>query len=189
MSNYREVISEAVKVLRGGGVILYPTDTIWGLGCDATNATAVEKVFGIKERSDSKSMLVLLSNINDLGRYVKEVPEIALDLVEASDKPITVIYPEGKNLASGLIAEDGSVGIRVTSDDFCIELIDRFRKPIVSSSANKSGQMAPPTFMDISDAIKKAVDYIVPLRQDESEKKSASSIIKLEVDGRFKIIR
>lgn len=189
LSDYHTIIKRATEVLRNGGVILYPTDTIWGLGCDATNSSAVRRVYEIKERADSKSMLILMSNINDLSRYVMEVPEIAWELIEASDKPLTIIYPDAKNLASELLAEDKSVGIRITEDEFCSDLIDRFRKPVVSTSANRSGANPPANYSEIEERVKEAVDYIVPLRQEETEKQIASSILKLEIDGRFKILR
>lgn len=184
-----EDIKKALEVLKKGGVILYPTDTIWGLGCDATNQEAVKKIYEIKQRDDSKSMLVLLENPGFLTNYVQQVPDIAFDLIELTDKPLTIIYKGAKNLALNLISHDGSIGIRVASDDFCKQLISRFRKPIVSTSANISGQASPSNFHEISEEIKKAVDYIVEHRQDDYSKSQASSIIKLGPSGEIEIIR
>lgn len=182
-------IENAVNALYEGKVILYPTDTIWGLGCDATNSEAVEKIFNIKKRSDRKSMLVLIAYPNMLQQYVKTVPEIAWELVDASDKPLTIIYPEAKNLASNLIGEDSSIGIRIVNDRFCQDLIKRFKKPIVSTSANISGSKSPAIFDEIEEEIKAAADHIVLWRQDDLQPASASSIIKLESNGVFSIIR
>lgn len=182
-------IEDALKTLAEGKVILYPTDTIWGLGCDATSSEAVNRVFSIKNRSDRKSMLVLIENVNMLRQYVKEVPEIAWDLIEASDKPLTIIYPGAKNLAPNLIAEDGSIGIRVVNDPFCMDLIRRFRKPVVSTSANISSSESPANFEEISNEIKEAADHIVSWRQNDLQPASASSIIKLDPGGVFSIIR
>jgi len=182
-------IKKALEVLRNGGVILYPTDTIWGIGCDATNEAAVKRVYEIKKRADSKSMLVLMENVNLLERYMKEVPEIAYSLIELNDKPMTIIYPDAKNLATNLLAEDGSVGIRITSERFTQQLIQRFRKPIVSTSANISGDPSPAIFTDVSDEIKNSVDYVVNFRQDDTSPAKPSSIIKLGVGGEIKIIR
>ena len=182
-------IKKAVEVLQQGGVILYPTDTIWGIGCDATNAEAVKRVYEIKKRVDSKAMLVLLDNDNRLQQYVTEVPEVAWELIDVADKPMTIIYSGAKNLAKNLIAQDGSVGIRIAKDEFCQKLIGRFRKPIVSTSANISGESAPAIFDDILEEIKQSVDYIVSYRQDDMSKRPASSIIKLDASGLIKVIR
>lgn len=184
-----EDIKKALEVIKNGGVILYPTDTIWGIGCDATNEEAVEKVYKIKQRSDSKSMLVLVDSINRIPQYVDSMPDIAWDLVELANKPLTVIYPNAKNLAHNLIAEDGSIGIRVANDDFCQRLVQRLKKPIVSTSANISGKTAPSNFQEISEEIKNNVDYIVEFRQDDISKSSPSGILKLGVNGEIKIIR
>jgi L-threonylcarbamoyladenylate synthase len=184
-----EDIKKALEVLRNGGVILYPTDTIWGLGCDATNEEAAAKIYAIKKRSDSKSMLVLMENINLLERYVEEVPAIAYDLIEVTDKPMTIIYPGARNLAKNLIAEDGTIGIRITSENFTRQLIQRFRKPVVSTSANISGEPSPSTFADISEEIKAAAGYVVKYRQNDLTPTSPSSIIKLGVGGQIEILR
>jgi L-threonylcarbamoyladenylate synthase len=182
-------IKKALEVLKNGGVILYPTDTIWGIGCDATNEKAVSRIYKIKRREDSKSMLVLMENPALLDRYVDDVPEIAWDLVEISTTPLTVIYPNAKNLASNLIAEDGSIGIRFTKESFTSQLLQRFRRPLVSTSANISGEKSPAFFAEISEEIKKQVDYIVEYRQDDSTPAQPSSIIKLGPGGRIDIIR
>ena len=182
-------IKKAVDVLKKGGVILYPTDTIWGLGCDATNPEAVARIYQIKQREDSKSMLVLMENPALLERYVNDVPEIAWDLVEISTTPLTVIYPGAKNLAANLIAEDGSIGIRFTKEEFTTKLLQRFRRPIVSTSANISGQKSPSFFDEIPEEIKSQVDYIVEYRQDDINPAQPSSIIKLWPGGRIDIIR
>ncbi len=182
-------IKKACEIMRKGGVILYPTDTIWGIGCDATNEEAVRKVYRIKQRNDSKSMLVLLDTPDKLGVYVDEVPEIAWDLIELSEKPLTIIYDGAKNLAPNLIAKDGSIGIRITAEVFSKELCKQFGKPIVSTSANISGKPSPASFKDIDEEIKKRVDYIVTFRQNENIKAASSSIIKLGKNGTIQIIR
>lgn len=182
-------LKKAVEVLKSGGVILYPTDTIWGIGCDATNSAAVERIFNIKKREDTKSMLVLMENPALLERYVDDVPEVAWDLVEISTTPLTVIYPGAKNLAHNLIAEDGSIGIRFTKEDFTTHLLQRFRRPVVSTSANISGEKAPAFFDEISEEIKSQVDYVVEFRQDDVTPAQPSSIIKLWPGGRIDIIR
>jgi L-threonylcarbamoyladenylate synthase len=182
-------VKKAADILHNGGIILYPTDTIWGIGCDATNQNAVQRVYELKQRSDSKAMLVLLNNENKLSGYVSEVPETAWQLIEVNDRPMTIIYPGAKNLAPNLIASDGSVGIRIVRDEFCEKLIAILKKPIVSTSANISGESAPQLFDQISDKIKSGVDYIVQWRQDDQVSRPASSIIKIFSDGHFKIIR
>jgi L-threonylcarbamoyladenylate synthase len=182
-------INKALEVLKSGGVILYPTDTIWGLGCDATNPDAVKRIYDIKKREDSKSMLVLMGNPALLERYVDEVPDVAWDLVEITTTPLTVIYPGAKNLAANLIAEDGSIGIRFTKEDFTTRLLQRFRRPIVSTSANISGEVAPAFFDEISEEVKEQVDYIVEYRQDDITPAQPSGIIKLGPGGQIDIIR
>lgn len=182
-------LKEAVRILKEGGIILYPTDTIWGIGCDATNADAVQRIYEIKQREDSKSMLVLMENPALLERYVDDVPEVAWDMVEITTTPLTVIYPNAKNLATNLIAEDGSIGIRFTKEEFTSKLLQRFRRPLVSTSANISGEKSPAFFADISDDIISAVDYVVGYRQDDNNPAQPSSIIKLGPGGRIDIIR
>lgn len=182
-------IRSAVETLRKGGVILYPTDTIWGLGCDATVSSAVERIFRIKNRDSAKSLIVLVSGITMLERYVSAIPEAALNILEVSDTPVTIIYPKGRNLADGVCSADGSVGIRICSDEFCNELITRLRKPIVSTSANPGGMDPPGNFDEIDPAISGSVDYVVKHRQDDRSIYTPSPIIKIDMDGVFKIIR
>ncbi|MBR3950340.1 MAG: threonylcarbamoyl-AMP synthase [Bacteroidaceae bacterium] len=185
----QEDITEACEVLKRGGVILYPTDTIWGIGCDATNSAAVKRIYEIKHRADNKALIVLTDSMTKVDFYVKEVPDIAYDLVELSEKPLTIIYSGACNLAPELLGEDGTVGIRVTRESFSQALCRRFRKAIVSTSANVSGEPSPACFAEISDEIKQAVDYVVEARQDEAQKAQPSSIIKLGKGGLVKIIR
>lgn len=175
--------------MREGGVILYPTDTIWGIGCDATNEDAVRRVYEIKQRQDSKAMLVLVDSSVKVDFYVQDVPEVAWDLIDLADKPLTIIYSGASNLAANLLAEDGSVGIRVTNEDFSKRLCQQFRKAVVSTSANISGQPSPRNFSEISEEVKSAVDYIVGYRQEEMSNPKPSSIIKLDKGGVIKIIR
>lgn len=175
--------------MREGGVFLYPTDTIWGIGCDATNEDAVRRVYEIKQRQDSKAMLVLVDSSVKVDFYVRDVPEVAWDLIDLADKPLTIIYSGARNLAANLLAEDGSVGIRVTNEDFSKRLCQQFRKAIVSTSANISGQPSPKNFSEISEEVKSAVDYIVGYRQEEMSNPKPSSIIKLDKGGVIKIIR
>jgi len=185
----KEDIQKAMEVLSSGGLILYPTDTIWGIGCDATNEDAVRKVYELKQRSDSKSMIVLIDNPIKLDYYLCDTPSLAWDLIEVSDKPLTIIYDDARNVATNLVAEDGSLAIRVTKEKFSQELCRRFRKAIVSTSANISGEPSPRNFSEISDSIKNGVDYIVNYRQEETSTSKASSIIKLGKSGEVKIIR
>lgn len=184
-----EDIKQACEVMERGGVILYPTDTIWGIGCDATNAEAVKRVYEIKQRADSKALIVLTDSEPKVEYYVSEVPETAWQLLDVAVKPLTIIYPGARNLAHNLLAEDGSIAIRITHETFSQELCRRFKKAIVSTSANISGQPSPHNFSEISDEIKNAVDYIVEARRDETKESVPSSIIKIEADGSIKIIR
>lgn len=184
-----EDIKEACRVMTEGGVILYPTDTIWGLGCDATNPEAVRRVYEIKQRMDSKAMLVLVDSAIKVDFYVDEVPDVAWDLIELAHKPLTIIYSGARNLAPNLLGEDGSIGIRVTQERFSHQLCQRFRKAIVSTSANISGQPSPTNFGEISEEIKSQVDYIVGYRQDDVSRPAPSGIIKLGKGGVIKIIR
>ena len=185
----REEARKACEVMEKGGIILYPTDTIWGIGCDATNPEAVKKVYELKQRADNKAMLVLIDNEVKLNFYVKDVPEVAYDLIDYTTKPLTIIYDGARNLAENLIAEDGSIGIRITKEAFSNELCFRFRKAIVSTSANVSGEPSPGCFDDISEEIKQGVDYIVNCRQKEYKKPSPSSIVKVGQGGLVKVIR
>lgn len=182
-------IKNAIATMKNGGVILYPTDTIWGIGCDATNPEAVAKIFEIKRRSESKSMIVLVDSLSRAQNYVSQLPDIAWDLVPIADKPLTIIYDGAKNLAHNLIAEDGSVAIRVTAEEFSAELCRRFGKPVVSTSANISGMPAPRFFSEIDEAIIDAVDYVVDFRRNDNKPANPSSIIKLGLNGEVKIIR
>ena len=185
----QEDIKKACQVLYEGGVILYPTDTVWGIGCDATNPEAVRRVYEIKKRQDTKALLVLVDSSVKVDFYVRDVPEVAWDLIDLADKPLTIIYNQARNLAPNLIAEDGSIGIRVTNEDFSRRLCQRFRKAIVSTSANISGEPTPSNFSEISEDVKALVDYIVEYRQDDMSRPKPSSIIKLGSGGEVKIIR
>lgn len=187
--SFEEDIKNSLAMLKAGRVILYPTDTIWGLGCDATNSKAVEKIYRIKSRPESSSLIILVNGEAMVERYVKEVPESASSITGISDKPVTIIYPEGKNLAAGICSEDGSVGIRICNDDFCNELITRFRKPIVSTSANLSGHPSPENFGEIDQEIINTVDYVVTYRQNDRQKNSPSPVIKIDKKGILKILR
>lgn len=190
MASYRrEDLEQAVKVIRGGGVILYPTDTVWGIGCDASCSEAVKRIFEIKKREDSKSMLVLVDSVAKLNYYVEDVPELAYDLIDLSDKPLTLIYDGARRIAPQLIAEDGSVGIRVTKEEFSHDLCARVRGAVVSTSANISGQPSPACFGQISREILDAVDYVAEYRRDDARQARPSGIVKLGVGGLVKVIR
>ncbi|WP_257668864.1 L-threonylcarbamoyladenylate synthase [Parapedobacter tibetensis] len=182
-------INSALDTLRAGKLILYPTDTIWGIGCDATNPKAVEEVYRLKGRSQGKSLIVLLDSENRLQSYVNEVPEMAYKLIEYASRPLTIVYSGAKNLAPNLLADDGSVGIRIVRHPFCQRLLQRFRKPIVSTSANISGQPAPKNFLEIEQSILDQVDYVVEYGQDDLSARQASEVMKLEPDGKFSFIR
>jgi L-threonylcarbamoyladenylate synthase len=182
-------INNAIKVLRNGGVILYPTDTVWGLGCNASDEKAVERIYKIKQRADTKSMLVLVDKPSMIDYYVDNMPDIAWDLIELTEEPLTIIYDKAKNFAKNLIAQDGSIGIRVGKDEFVQKLISRFRAPIVSTSANVSGEKTPQNFAEISQEIIDSVDYVVKYRQDDYSKRKPSKIIKLKENGEFVILR
>jgi len=184
-----EDIRNSLKILKSGGIILYPTETIWGIGCDATSEGAVKRISQIKKRADVKSLLVLLDDPGKLHHYVKIIPDIAWELINIADRPLTIIYPQGKNLARDLLHGDGSVGIRITSDNFCKNLITRLGRPIVSTSANISGENPPVNFKEIPDSIKASMDYIVRWRQDDKAKGMPSAIIKLGIHGEVEIIR
>ena len=204
------VIQEAVRVLREGGVILYPTDTVWGIGCDATNEKAVARVFEIKRRSEAKSLVLLACDLDMVAKYIKQIPSIAIDLVEVNDAPMTIIYPGAQYLAPNAVAADGSVGIRIpvveeeegqegprkaapkgglTAGAFCRELVRRLRRPLVSTSANISGEPTPESFAEISDEIKAAVDYVVPKPFGAGATGRSSQIIKLGLGGEVEILR
>ncbi|WP_256004224.1 L-threonylcarbamoyladenylate synthase [Pedobacter deserti] len=182
-------IEIALNVLKSGGVLLYPTDTVWGIGCDATNAEAVAKINKIKGRPEDKSFIILLDTVNKLQSYVSEVPEVAYDLIEYAERPLTVIFSGARNLAENVINKDGSVGIRIVKHDFCTQLIQRFRKPIVSTSANLAGLPTPAFFNEIDEQIKSAVDHVVDREQELSVHKKPSTIVKLGAGGQFSFIR
>lgn len=184
----QQEILNAVKVLKEGGLILYPTDTIWGIGCDATNEEAIEKVYKLKQRSKEKNLILLVESEKRLQDLV-EVSALAWELIDISQKPMTIIYENPKNLPYNLISEDHTIGIRLTKDEFCKQLISKLNKPLVSTSANISGEASPKNFSSISPLILEGVDYIINLRHEEEKEYKASSIIKLSIDGKIKIIR
>ncbi|WP_297763967.1 L-threonylcarbamoyladenylate synthase [uncultured Muriicola sp.] len=183
-----EEINKAIEVISKGGLILYPTDTVWGIGCDAANEEAVDKIYSLKKRPDTKAMICLVANDGMLERHVEKVPEVAYDIIDLASKPTTIIYDNPKGIAKNLIAEDNTLAIRVASDKFCQYLINKFGKPIVSTSANISGEPTPVGFNKISEAILKGVDYVVNLDREKTNG-SSSSIIKLGNDGTVKVIR
>ncbi|MEA5141621.1 L-threonylcarbamoyladenylate synthase [Arcicella rigui] len=180
---------DALQHLRKGNTLLYPSDTIWGLGCDSRNEKAVEKLYQLKQRPDNKAFIILISKIEQLSEYVTEVPEIAWNLVEFAEKPLTVIYPNGKNLAPNLLGEDGSIAIRLVKDEFCKGLVYKFERAIVSTSANLSGDVSPQKFEDISPKIIENVDYILKNPKGENKNAQPSQIVKLGLGGDFKFIR
>lgn len=184
-----EDLASAVETLKKGGLILYPTDTVWGIGCDATNEEAVKRVYELKKRADAKSMLVLVGSETELDRTVEYVPEYARMLIETADSPLTIIYDRPKGIAQNLLAEDGSLGIRVTNETFSRALCRKFRKPIVSTSANISGKKTAAIFSEIAPEIIESVDYVVKFRRNDTQKKKSSHIIKVSDNGTFKIIR
>lgn len=209
----QESIQKALEVLRNGGVILYPTDTVWGIGCDATNPEAVAKIYEIKRREDSKSLVLLASDIDMIARFVKEIPEMAIQLIEVNDRPMTIIYPDAivgpspvianeveksniqypkpdrRALAFNTVAEDGTVGIRIPMMDFCQQLVYKLGRPLVSTSANISGEPTPKKYSEISEEIRSAVDYIVDPSLERGSTGQSSSIIKVGLDYSIEIIR
>jgi L-threonylcarbamoyladenylate synthase len=180
---------KAAEVLQQGGVILYPTDTIWGIGCDATNPVAVEKVYRIKERPVEKSMLILVADIEMAEKYTHDTPDLTWEVMEEALDPLTLIFPHARNLAANLPAPDGSIGIRLPKDPFCLELIRLYGKPIVSSSANLSNQMPPQLFIDIPQEFIALVDYVVKWRQDDFKPCTPSTVVRLGADGEMEMIR
>lgn len=186
---YDKDIQEAVKVMRQGGVILYPTDTVWGIGCDATNADAVKRIYEIKRRDDSKAMICLIDSENRIGRYIRNVPDVAWDIFGLSENPTTLILDGAQGLAPNLIAEDGSIALRITHEEFSKQLCYRMQKPVVSTSANISGEPAAQNYRDIAPEILEAVDYVCLSRRNEHEPHKPSSIIKLAMNGEVTIIR
>jgi len=183
-----EVLNTA-QILEEGGVIIYPTDTVWGLGCDALNPRAVDRIYKIKKRSESKSLIVLLDSYSELEKYVKKIPDITIDLISSIDKPVTVIYDNARNLPRNVHAPDGTIAIRVVRDEFCQSLIKELGKPIISSSANISGEPTPLVFKQISAEVINQADYVVKLFHDQFNQGKASTIIRLFEDGTYKIIR
>ncbi|MGJ5642192.1 L-threonylcarbamoyladenylate synthase [Formosa sp. S-31] len=181
-------VTNALNVLKQGGLILYPTDTVWGIGCDASNPEAVKKVFELKQREDSKALICLVADDRMLKKYIKKIPDAAYSILDISEDPITIIYDEPQNLAQNLIAEDNTIAIRIPNDDFCFQLMRRFNGAIVSTSANISGQPTPKSFKEIAPEILKGVDYVVNLHHEKKNGKP-SSIIKLSNDGIVKVIR
>lgn len=181
-------INKSLQILKNGDLILYPTDTVWGIGCDATNKEAVEKIFKLKQRTDSKALICLVADDRMLKKYVKKIPEVAYDIIDVSEEPITIIYDEPQNLAENLIASDNTIGIRIPNDDFCFQLLRRFNAAIVSTSANISGHPTPKSFKEIHPDILKGVDYVVNLHHEKISTKP-SSIIKLSNDGKVVVIR
>jgi L-threonylcarbamoyladenylate synthase len=182
-------IDAAVKALKAGDVILYPTDTVWGLGCDATLDNAVQRIFDLKKRDDAKSVIILVSDADMLARYVRQIPPMAIDLLEINDKPMTIIYPEGVGLSPKVIAEDGSVAIRIPQNEFCLEMIRAFGKPIVSTSANISGEETPSCFAEINAEILDGAEHIVEPSLEEGSTGLSSQIIKIGFGGEVKVIR
>lgn len=189
MLAFNNDIETCLEKLQQGGLILYPTDTVWGIGCDATDAEAVARIYQLKKRSDTKAMIVLVADEKDILRYVTQPALQIFDYIKGVNRPTTVIYEGAIELADNLLAEDGSVAIRICEDEFCMNLIKRFRKPLVSTSANISGYPAPQCFKDIEPVIINGVDYVVNYRQDDTEYRKPSSIIKWEKDGTLSIIR
>ena len=185
----KEDIQNCLNTLREGGIILYPTDTVWGIGCDASNPQAIQKIYDLKGRTSSKALITLVGSEVMLERTVLNMPEIAWDLIESANRPLTLIYDEVKGIAPNAIAEDGSCGIRLAKDTFCQQLIQRLGKPIISASANVSGEETPKDFRSISDTILKGVDFVVNYRQNEATSQKSSNIIKLKNNGEIKIIR
>ena len=181
-------INNCLTTLKRGGLILYPTDTVWGIGCDATNADAVDKIFALKKRAESKSLICLVSDFKMLNQYVEEIPEVAYDILKYAAQPTTIVYDDPIRVAENLIAEDNSLAIRVCKDKFCNQLLRKFKKPIVSTSANISGQPTPKSFKQISPEILKGVDYVVNL-QPSKKNAQPSTIIKLSLDGKVQVIR
>ena len=187
--NFENDITNCIKVLKTGGIILYPTDTIWGLGCDATNKMAVAKIYSLKKRAENKSMIILLNNDQEIKNYCKAPSEAIKKILATETRPLTVIYPDAKNLATNLIAVDGTVAIRIVRDSFCETIINLFGKPIVSTSANFSGDESPKFFKEISPEIINGVDYVVNYRRDDNNEKKASKILLWKNDDGIVVIR
>jgi len=187
--NFNDDIDNCLRVLHDGGTILYPTDTVWGLGCDATNSRAVEKIFRIKDREEGKSLILLCNSLSMVKMYVREIPDEVSRIIRESLRPVTIIYPAAINLAEGVVAADGSVGIRITSDTFCNELTAKFGKPVVSTSANMSGGKTPALFEEISPVIIDSVDYVVFYRREDTQRHKPSPVIRIDPDGFVTVLR
>jgi L-threonylcarbamoyladenylate synthase len=185
----KDEVAKALKIVQDGGIILYPTDTIWGIGCDATNTEAVQKIYRLKQRDETKSMIILLDTENKLESYISNVNPLAYDLIEYAENPLTLVMPGAKNISPALISSDGSIGIRISKHPFCQQLIQRMRKPLVSTSANISGKPSPQYFSQIDAEIIDGVDYVVDFDQHSMEIKTPSTIMKLAPDGQFQFIR
>jgi L-threonylcarbamoyladenylate synthase len=185
----KDEVAKALKIIKDGGTILYPTDTIWGIGCDATNTEAIERIYKLKQRDEAKSMIILLDTENKLESYISDVNPLAYDLIEYAENPLTLVMPGAKNISPALISCDGSVGIRISKHPFCQQLIQRLRKPLVSTSANISGKPSPQYFGQIAPEIIEGVDYVVDIDQYDMEIKTPSIIMKLAPDGKFEFIR
>ena len=186
---FKQEVAETVEVLKKGGIILYPTDTVWGIGCDATNPEAVEKIYRLKQSENKKSMLILLDNIDKVSLYPDDIPAVAWELFELSDKPLTLILPKAKRIADNLIPEEGTLGVRVVKHDFCEAVIRKLGRPLVSTSANISGKPSPVHFSEIADAIKQGVDKVVPVEYEGKPTGTPSSIIKLGTGSEVQVIR
>jgi L-threonylcarbamoyladenylate synthase len=185
----KDEVAKSFKIIQDGGIILYPTDTIWGIGCDATNTEAIERIYKLKQRDEAKSMIILLDTENKLESYISEVNPLAYDLIEYAENPLTLVMPGAKNISPALISSDGSVGVRISKHPFCQQLIQRLRKPLVSTSANISGKPSPQYFGQIAAEIIESVDYVVDIDQYDMEIKTPSTIMKLSPNGSFEFIR
>jgi L-threonylcarbamoyladenylate synthase len=185
----RDEVAKAFKIVQEGGIILYPTDTIWGIGCDATNTEAIKRIYKLKQRDEAKSMIILLDTENKLESYVSDMNPLAYDLIEYAENPLTLVMPGAKNISKALISSDGSIGIRISKYPFCQQLIQRLRKPLVSTSANISGKASPQYFSQIETEIIEGVDYVVDLEQHSMEIKTPSTIMKLAPNGSFEFLR
>ncbi|MGL2966952.1 L-threonylcarbamoyladenylate synthase [Flavobacterium sp. XGLA_31] len=188
MSDINAEVHKAFEIIQNGGIILYPTDTVWGIGCDATNAEAVKKIYALKQREETKSMIVLMNGDKMMYNVFKDIPETAWQILDLSEKPTTLILDNPRNVAANIIAEDKTLGVRIVKEPFCFKLMERMKKPLVSTSANISGQPTPKSFKEISPEIIKGVDYVVNLQRDKICDKP-STIIKLSLDNQVKIIR
>ncbi|MBN2891721.1 MAG: threonylcarbamoyl-AMP synthase [Bacteroidales bacterium] len=187
--NFEKDIQKSIETLKNGGILLYPTDTIWGLGCDAENEKAISRIYEIKKRVFSKSMIILAENTETINKIIAEFPQKAVEIISQTENPLTIIYQNAKNLAKNVIAEDGTIAVRIPNDDFCQKLLKEYGKPVVSTSANISGENPPSNFEEISEEIKENCDYIVKWRQDDYTKAQPSTIIKIEQNGEITVIR